>query len=46
VPNILMRQTEQARAVPLTGLGANVTSGVFLIGLSALHKSGNFSLLV
>ena len=35
VPSVLMKETEQARGEPLAGLSVKVTSGVFLIGLSA-----------
>jgi hypothetical protein len=35
VPGILMKQAEQTRGVPLAGLAVKVTSGFFLIGLSA-----------
>jgi len=34
VPGILMKQAEQARGTPLTGLAVKVTNGFFLIGLS------------
>jgi S1-C subfamily serine protease len=34
VPGILMKQTEQARGTPLSGLAVKVTDGFFLIGLS------------
>jgi hypothetical protein len=36
VPGILMKQAEQARGTPLAGLAVKVTSGFFLIGLSAV----------
>jgi hypothetical protein len=36
VPGILMKSSEQARGVPLAGLSVKVTSGYFLIGLSAV----------
>ena len=36
VPGILMKQAEQARGTPLTGLAVKVTNGFFLIGLSAV----------
>ena len=36
VPGILMKTSEQARGVPLAGLSVKVTSGYFLIGLSAV----------
>jgi len=35
VPGILMKQSEQTRGSPLAGLAVKVTSGFFLIGLSA-----------
>lgn len=35
VPGILMKQAEQTRGAPLAGLAVKVTSGFFLIGLSA-----------
>ena len=37
VPGVLMKQNEQARGVPLAGLAVKVTSGFFLIGLSAVE---------
>ncbi|MBI4367116.1 MAG: hypothetical protein HY543_09885 [Deltaproteobacteria bacterium] len=36
VPGVLMKQTEDARGVPLAGLAVKVTNGYFLIGLSAV----------
>ncbi len=36
VPGILMKQSEQARGTPLAGLAVKVTTGYFLIGLSAV----------
>jgi len=36
VPGILMKQTEQTRGTPLSGLAVKVTNGFFLIGLSAV----------
>jgi hypothetical protein len=36
VPGVLMKQSEQARGVPLAGLAVKVTDGYFLIGLSAV----------
>ena len=36
VPGVLMKQNEQARGVPLAGLAVKVTTGYFLIGLSAV----------
>jgi hypothetical protein len=35
VPSILMKQSEQTRGSPLAGLAVKVTSGFFLVGLSA-----------
>ena len=35
VPGILMKQAEQTRGAPLAGLAVKVTSGFFLVGLSA-----------
>jgi hypothetical protein len=32
-----MKQSEQARGVPLAGLAVKVTNGYFLIGLSAVE---------
>jgi hypothetical protein len=37
VPGVLMKETEQARGVPLAGLAVKVTNGFFLIGLSAVE---------
>jgi hypothetical protein len=37
VPGILMKQAEQTRGAPLAGLAVKVTSGFFLIGLSAVE---------
>ena len=37
VPGILMKQAEQTRGSPLGGAAAKVTSGYFLIGLSAVE---------
>jgi hypothetical protein len=47
VPGVLMKQTEEARGVPLAGLAVKVTNGYFLIGLSAvdIDKQRNISLL-
>ena len=47
VPGVLMKQTEQARGVPLAGLAVKVTNGYFLIGLSAIDvdKQRNLQLL-
>ncbi|MBI4274530.1 MAG: hypothetical protein HY659_07505 [Rhizobiales bacterium] len=36
VPGVLMKQAEQTRGVPLAGLAVKVTTGFFLIGLSAV----------
>jgi hypothetical protein len=36
VPGILMKQAEQSRGTPLSGLAVKVTNGFFLIGLSAV----------
>jgi len=36
VSGILMKQTEEARGTPLSGLAVKVTKGFFLIGLSAV----------
>jgi len=36
VPGVLMKESEQARGVPLAGLAVKVTNGFFLIGLSAV----------
>jgi hypothetical protein len=47
VPGILMKQAEQTRGVPLAGLAAKVTNGVFLIALSSAEpeKERNLQLL-
>ena len=37
VPGVLMKQAEQTRGSPLGGAAAKVTSGYFLIGLSAVE---------
>jgi hypothetical protein len=37
VPGILMKQAEQTRGAPLAGLAVTVTSGFFLVGLSAVE---------
>lgn len=37
VPGVLMKDSEQARGVPLSGLAVKVTNGFFLIGLSAVQ---------
>jgi hypothetical protein len=36
VPGILMKQAEQTRGIPLAGQAVKVTTGFFLIGLSAV----------
>lgn len=36
VPGILMKQSEQTRGVPLSGLAVKVMTGFFLVGLSAV----------
>ncbi len=38
VPGVLMKQAEQTRGTPLAGLAVKVTSGFFLIGLSAVES--------
>jgi len=38
VPGILMKQAEQTRGAPLAGLAVKVTSGYFLVGLSAVES--------
>jgi hypothetical protein len=38
VPGILMKQAEQTRGAPLAGLAVKVTSGSFLVGLSAVDS--------
>jgi hypothetical protein len=47
VPGILMKQAEQTRGVPLSGLAVKVTNGFYLIGLSNLEadKERNLQLL-
>jgi hypothetical protein len=47
VPGILMKQAEQTRGVPLSGLAVKVTNGFFLIGLSSVEadKVRNLQLL-
>jgi hypothetical protein len=47
VPAILMNSNEQARGMPLAGLAAKVTDGVFLVGLSNVDsdRSRNLQLL-
>ena len=36
VPGVLMKQAEATRGAPLAGLAVKVTSGFFLVGLSAV----------
>src|SRR5262245_17992715 len=38
VPGILMKQAEQTRGAPLSGLAVKVTSGFFLLGLSSVES--------
>jgi hypothetical protein len=38
VPGILMKQSEQTRGTPLSGLAVKVTNGFFLIGLSSTES--------
>lgn len=47
VPGVLMKQSEQARGVPLAGLAVKVTNGFFLIGLnsSEVDLARNIALL-
>jgi hypothetical protein len=47
VPGVLMKQAEQTRGTPLAGLAVKVTSGFFLIGLSAVEadRQRNIELL-
>lgn len=47
VPGVLMKESEQARGVPLAGLAVKVTNGYFLVGLSAVDvdKQRNVQLL-
>lgn len=47
VPGILMKQDEQSRGTPLSGLAVKVTAGFFLIGLSAVDadRERNLQLL-
>jgi hypothetical protein len=47
VPGVLMKQAEQTRGSPLSGLAVKVTSGFFLLGLSAVEseKERNLQLL-
>jgi len=37
VPGMLVKSNEQARGVPLAGLGVKVSKGFFLIGLSSVE---------
>ena len=37
VPGVLMKQAEQSRGVPLSGLRVKVTAAFYLIGLSAVE---------
>jgi len=47
VPGVLMKQTEEARGTPLSGLAVKVTDGFFLVGLSAVDadRERNLQLL-
>jgi hypothetical protein len=47
VPGILMKQAEQTRGAPLSGLAVKVTAGFFLLGLSSVdtEKERNIQLL-
>jgi uncharacterized protein len=47
VPGILLKQVEQTRGVPLSGLGVKVTDSFFLIGLSSVEaeRERNIQLL-
>ena len=47
VPGVLMKDSEQARGVPLAGMPVKVTNGFFVIGLSeeAKQQSNNLRLL-
>jgi hypothetical protein len=36
IPGVLMKESEQARGVPLAGLAVKVTNGLFVMGLSAV----------
>jgi hypothetical protein len=38
IPGLLMKQAEQTRGVPLAGQSVKVTTGFFLVGLSALDS--------
>ena len=44
VPGVLMKESEQARGVPLAGLAVKVTNGFFLIGLSAVDADAQRNL--
>jgi hypothetical protein len=44
VPGILMKQAEQTRGAPLSGLAVKVTSGFFLLGLSAVETEAQRNL--
>ncbi len=45
VPGVLMKPSEQARGVPLSGQSVRVTDGYFLIGLNAMDAERNLELL-
>lgn len=47
VPGLLMKQAEQTRGAPISGLAVKVTNGYFLVGLSAveMEKTRNIGLL-
>lgn len=47
VPGIMMKQAEETRGAPLSGLAVKVTSGFFLLGLSSVdtEKERNIQLL-
>ena len=36
IPGVLMKESEEARGVPLAGLAVKATNGLFLVGLSAV----------
>ena len=44
VPGILMKQAESTRGAPLSGLAVKVTSGFFLLGLSAVETEAQRNL--
>jgi hypothetical protein len=44
VPGILMKQAEATRGAPLSGLAVKVTSGFFLLGLSAVETEAQRNL--